>query len=144
MKIIVDKIDEYPRHALSKADIRLIFSTVPPVWVERIKVVRLSSSRSAASVALIAAPVETLTVASRGRSRPDALRCVLVELAAHALGFKQRTFQHLQSRHQSKVECLVAPLMDELLPQLSHKTQSMDRDNTAQPALFPDHSRAVP
>jgi hypothetical protein len=29
MKIIVDKIDEYPRHALSKADIRLILSAVP-------------------------------------------------------------------------------------------------------------------
>jgi hypothetical protein len=44
-----------------------------------------------------------------------------VELASHALGFKHRTFQHLQVRYESKVEASVAPLMDELLPKLSQK-----------------------
>lgn len=118
MKIIVDKIDEYPRHAFNKADVRLILASVPPAWTEHVKVVRLSSSRSATSVAMFAQSVETLTIATRGHTKARALHWVLVELAAHALGFKHRSFQRLQSRHHAQVERLVAPLMDELLPQL--------------------------
>jgi hypothetical protein len=131
MKIIMDKIDEDPRHAISKADIRLILSSLPPAWTEQIKVVRLSSSRSAASVALFAYSVETLTIASRGHTKESTLHSVLVELAAHALGFKHRTFQHLQSRYRAKVESLVVPLMDVLLPQLSHRTESVSHDDAA-------------
>jgi len=131
MKIIVDKIDEYPGHAISRSDVRLILSSVPPAWSEHIKVVRLSSSRSAASVALYAQSVETLTIASRGHTKASALHCVLAELAAHALGFKQRTFQHLQTRYQAKVESLVAPLMAELLPQLSRKIALVSHDDVA-------------
>jgi len=119
MKIIVDKIDEHPGHALSRADVRLILSTVPVAWSEHIKVVRLSSSRSAASVALYAHSVKTLTIASRDRTPGTTLHCLLAELVAHALGFKHRTFQHLQARYHARVESLVAPLMDELLPRLS-------------------------
>lgn len=121
MKIIVDKIDEYPGHAFSRADIRVILSAVPAEWSEHIKAVRLSSSRSATSVALYAhlSSGDALTIASRDHTTESALHCVLAELAAHALGFKHRTFQHLQTRHQAQVESLVAPLMAELLPQLS-------------------------
>ena len=122
MKIIVDKIDELPRHALSRADIQLILSSVPPTWKENVKVVRLSASRSAASVALYAP--ETLTIASRGHTKESTLHCVLAELAAHALGFKRRTFQHLQARYESQVEALVVPLMNHLLPQLSKRIKS--------------------
>ena len=130
MKIIVDKIDKYPRHAICQADVRLILSSVPPVWTENVKVVRLSASRSAASLALYNRPDETLTIASRGYTKEDTLHRVLVELAAHALGFKQRTFQHLQTRYESKVESLVTPLMAELLPQLSQKKRLVSDEAT--------------
>jgi hypothetical protein len=111
----------------------LILSAVPSSWSEHVKVVRLSSSRSAASVALYAhsASGDALTIASRGRTKERALHCVLAELAAHALGFKHRTFQHLQARYQAKVESLVAPLMDELLPQLSHKVTLVSHEDVA-------------
>jgi hypothetical protein len=123
MKIVADKTDEYPGHAISRADVRLIFSSVPAAWSEHVKVVRLSSSRSAASVALYAhsGSGDTLTIASRGQTKESALHSVLSELAAHGLGFKHRTFEHLQARYQSQVESLVGPLMAELLPQLSRK-----------------------
>jgi hypothetical protein len=121
MKIIADKIDEHPGHAISCAGVRLIISAVPAAWSEHLKVVRLSSSRSAASVALYAhsSSGDTLTIASRGHTAESTLHAVLAELAAHALGFKHRTFQHLQARYQAQVEGLVAPLMAELLPQIS-------------------------
>jgi len=122
MKIIADKIDAYPKHALTRADVRMILSSVPPTWAEHVKVVHLSASRSAASLVLYAHADETLTVASRGYTKERAVHSVLSELAAHALGFKRRTFQHLQSRYQSQVESLVAPLMAEILPQLTRKT----------------------
>lgn len=127
MKIIVDKVDEPPRHTFSRADVHLILSAVPPAWRENVKVVRLSASRTAASVALYARSGGTLTIAARGQTKGGALRHVLVELAAHALGFKQRTFQRLQARYASRVETLVAPLMGELLPQLSPTRTSMKR-----------------
>jgi hypothetical protein len=122
MKIVADKIDDHLKHALTRADVRLILSSVPPAWSEHVKVVRLSASRSAASLALYAHSVETLTIASRGFTKERAVNSVLSELAAHALGFKRRTFQHLQSRYQHQVESLVTPLMAEILPQLSRKT----------------------
>jgi len=131
MKILADKIDEYPRHALSRADVRLILTSVPPAWSEHVKVVRLSASRSAASVALYTHSGETLTIASRGCTKERALYAVLAELAAHALGFKRRTFQHLQSRYQHQVESLVTPLMAELSPQLSRKTTLVSYDPVA-------------
>ena len=133
MKIIADKIDEYPGHAISRADVRLILSSVPVAWSEHVKVVRLSSSRSATSVALYAhsSSGDTLTIASRGHTKGSALHSVLGELAAHALGFKHRTFQHLQARYKAQVESLVAPLMDELLPQLSRKLASVSHDDVA-------------
>jgi hypothetical protein len=71
-----------------------------------------------------------LTIASRGHTKAGTLHRVLVELAAHALGFKQRTFQPLQARYESRVETLVAPLMDALLPQLSQKQVLMKEDQT--------------
>ena len=133
MKIIVDRIDEHPGHAISRADVRVVLSSVPAEWSEHLKVVRLSSSRSAASMALYAhvSSGDTLTIASRGHTKEKALRCMLAEMAAHALGFKHRTFQHLQARYQTQVESLVAPLMAELLPQLSRKTVSMSHDAAA-------------
>ncbi len=121
MKIIVDKIDEYPRHAISRADIHLILSSVPSAWTENVKIVRLSASRSATAVALYARSVEKLTIASRGHTKEETLRLVLAALAAHALGFKRRTFQHLQARHVSQVDSLIAPLVREILPQISQK-----------------------
>jgi len=133
MKIIADKIDEYPGHAISRADVRLIFASVPAAWSAHVKLVRLSSSRSAASVALYAhsSSGDTLTIASRGHTKEGALHSVLVEMAAHALGFKHRTFQHLQTRHHAKVESVVAPLMAELLPRLSRKIVSVSHDDVA-------------
>jgi hypothetical protein len=82
-------------------------------------------------VALFAHSVDTLTIASRGHTKESTLHRVLGELAAHALGFNHRTFQHLQSRYQAKVESLIAPLMDELLPQLSQKIPSVSHDDPA-------------
>ncbi|MBI3868767.1 MAG: hypothetical protein HY299_09570 [Verrucomicrobia bacterium] len=125
MKIVADKIDEYPRHALTRADVRLIFTAVPAAWSEGVKTVRLSASRSAAAVALYAGPVETFTIASRGCTKEQALHAVLAELAAHALGFKRRTFQHLQARYEAQVETLVAPLMRALLPQLARTIEPL-------------------
>lgn len=118
MKIIVDKAEGYPPHALSRADVRVIFSCVPPAWAELVKVVRLSASRSATSPVTYASFGETLTIASRGQTKDNALHHILTELAAHALGFKQRTFQALQARHKAEVQRAVEQLVDEVWPQI--------------------------
>jgi hypothetical protein len=133
MKVITDKIDKEPGHAISRADVRLIVSAVPTEWTEQIRVVRLSASLSAIGVALYAhsSSGDVLTISSRGHTKEIVLRCVLSELVTHALGFKTGTFQHLQARHHAQVERLIAPLMAELLPQLSQKIVSVSPDDVA-------------
>ena len=126
MKIILDKIKVYPAHALCRPDVRLILSSVPVAWTEGIELVRLSASR-ASSVALYSHYDKTFTISSRGHSKEETLHLVLSELAAHALGFKRRTFGRLQARYQSQVESLVVPMVVELLPKLSQKKIWLDQ-----------------
>jgi hypothetical protein len=120
MKILLDKVTAYPPHAICPEDVRMILASVPAAWAEGIEIVRLSASRHT-HVALYSWPDKKLTISSRGHTKEDTLHLVLAELAAHGLGFKRRTFQHLQARYKPEIESLAAPLVQELLPKLSQK-----------------------
>ena len=122
MKIIVDKVTTPPLHCITAKDVRLVFSSIPETWSQLVSVVRLSSSLQS-NVALYNAPDKIFTISSRRHTKEQTLRLILQEMASHALGFKRRTFQTLQARHQSQVDALVAPLMDELLPKISNATR---------------------
>jgi len=117
MKVISDKIDAAPFHAISRGDVRLIFSAVPPSWSELVGTVRLSGSLKSWP-ALYNATDKIFTIASRGRTKEETVRLVIAELASHALGFRRRTFQHLQARYKSQVDALIEPILAELLPKL--------------------------
>jgi hypothetical protein len=121
MKIIIDKVMARPPHAICRADVRLIMSSMPAAWAEEVDVVRLSASL-VSKLALYNGTDKILTISSRGRTKKDTLHQMLAEVAAHAHGFKRRTFQHLQARYEPSVETFVAPLVDVLLPKLSPKT----------------------
>ena len=131
MRIIVDKVGVPPLHAISSKEVRLIFSSVPAKWSGLVEVVRLSGSRQSL-LALYNATDKIFTIASRGHSKEESLRLVLVELASHAMGFKRGTFQNLQARYKSQINALVAPLMAALLPQLSSKKELVDCRELAQ------------
>lgn len=126
MKIIMDKVTVYPPHAFCRSDVRLILSSVPAKWSELVAVVRLSASQES-HVARYNRFDKLFTIASRGWPKEDALRLVLGELAAHALGFKQRMFGRMPARYQSQVEHMVAPLVEDLLPKLSQKKIWLDK-----------------
>ena len=110
VKIIVDKIDAPPGHALSKRDVQEIIARLPLNWRAILRCVHISASRSATAPVLYDGSEMKLTVAGRGRTWDDTLHRFLVELAAHALGFKHRTFLHLQSRYAAEVEGAVGPI----------------------------------
>lgn len=127
MKIIVDKIDALPGHALTKRDVQEIVAKLPANWRAILRSVHISASRSAAAPVLYDGREMRLTVASRGRKWDGVLHLFLVELAAHALGFKQRTFIHLLGRYAAEVDKAVAPVYAELHPILTEARRHVSR-----------------
>ena|SRR5688572_5978160 len=129
MKVIEDKVTIYPPHSLCKADIPVILSLLPAEWTAGIQTVRLSSSHGE-NPHIIASfhPADgSLMIKSRGFTKDRVLRALLTELAGHALGVVFRSYRRLQKRDEARIERLVAPLVDEILPQLSRKKVWLDR-----------------
>ena len=69
----------------------------------------------------------SLLVKSRGFSKERVLSALLTELAGHALGLTFRSARRLQKRDESRVQRLIAPLIEEILPQLSQKKIWLDK-----------------
>ena len=126
MKIILEKVTVYPPHAIGRADVRLILSSLPAAWTENIRLVRLSASRSS-HVALFFRHGGKLSISSRGFSKKQTLELILMELAARARGFKSRTFQNLPECYESEIRNLVTPLVEELLPKLLQEKIWLDQ-----------------
>ncbi len=66
-------------------------------------------------------------VKSRGFSKERVLRALLTELAGHALGLTFRSYRRLQKRDESRIQRLIGPLVEEILPQLSQKKVWLDK-----------------
>ena len=129
MKVIEDKVTVYPPHSVCKADIPLILSSLPAEWTAGIQTVRLSSSHgeNPTVIAFFHPPDGSLLIKSRGFTKERVLRALLTELAGHAVGVVFRTYRRLQKRDESRIERLIAPLAEEILPQLSQKKVWLDR-----------------
>ena len=129
MKVIEDKVTVYPPHAICKADVPIIFSALPADWTAGIQSVRLSSSHgeNPTVIAFFHPPDGTLMIKSRGFTKERVLRALLTELAGHALGVVFRTYRRLQKRDESRVGRVIAPLVQEILPQLSQKKVWLDK-----------------
>jgi len=123
VKIHADKIEEGPRHALSKRDVRLIFETVPPDWTREINEVRIANSLEWHSRTFFSRYLGRLTIYSRNRTKEQALAAVLSELAAISL----RLNLGLKSRPKAvrnRLEKMTAPFMQQLLPLVGSPQQS--------------------
>ena len=129
MKVIEDKVTVYPPHSLCKADIPVILSSLPAEWTAGIQTVRLSSSHgeNPTVIAFFHPPDGSLLIKSRGFAKERVLRALLTELAGHAVGVVFRTYRRLQKCDESRIERLVGPLVDEILPQLSRKKVWLDK-----------------
>lgn len=129
MKVIEDKVTAYPPHSLRKADVPVILSSLPAEWTAGIRTVRLSSSHgeNPTVIAFFHPPDGSLLIKSRGFAKERVLRALLTELAGHAVGVVFRSYRRLQKRDESRIERLVAPLVEEILPQLSRKKVWLDK-----------------
>jgi hypothetical protein len=128
MKVIEDKVTVYPPHAICKADVQVIFSALPPEWTAGVQTVRLCAAQkeNPTIIAFFHPPDGSLVVKSRGISKERVLNGLLTELAGHVLGLKFRSYRRLQARDESRVQRLIAPLVEEILPQLSRKKVWLD------------------
>jgi hypothetical protein len=129
MKVVEDKVTVYPPHAICKADIPVVLSTLPTEWTAEIKTVRLCSSHgeNPQLIAWFFPSTGLLNVKSRGISKERTLQAILIELSGHALGVKFLNFRRLQKRDEARVHRLIAPLVKEILPQLSQKKVWLDK-----------------
>jgi hypothetical protein len=129
MKVIEDKVTIYPPHAISKADVPVILSSLPPEWTASIQTVRLSASlgENPTIIAFFHPRDGSLLVKSRGFTKERVLRGILTELAGHALGVVFRSYRRLQKRDEPRVQRAIAPLVEEILPQLSQKKVWLDK-----------------
>ena len=127
MKVIEDKVTVYPPHAICRADVRAILSAPPPEWVAEIEIVRLSAANSHPHVAFYSRFNHTLTIKSRGRTKEDTLRHIYTELAVHGLDLQFRRWHRLQACDVSRVERIIVPFVEQLLPLLSRKKVWLDR-----------------
>jgi hypothetical protein len=129
MRVIEDKVTVYPPHSICRADIPVILSSLPAEWTAGIQTVRLSASHgeNPTVIAFLHPPDGSLLIKSRGFTKERVLRALLTELASHAVGVAFRPYRRLQKRDKSRIEPLIAPLVDEILPQLSCKKVWLDR-----------------
>lgn len=119
MRIIEDKLNEYPPHRISRADIKRIFAVVPEEWIFDVEVVRLAGGNPHPNVAVFNAFAKTLTIKSRGRSTEETVRCILRELAGKSLGTEFVKGHKFQTRDIPNVNRVVEPLLSEILPLIS-------------------------
>ena len=128
MKVIEDKVKVYPPHAICKADVPVILSSLPPEWTAGIETVRLSASfgENPTVIASLNPYDSSLLVKSRGFAKERVLRAILTELAGHAFEVVFLSYRRLQKRDESRVKKAIAPLVEEILPQLSRKNVWLD------------------
>ncbi len=129
MKIIEDKVTVYPPNAICKADVPVVLSSLPPEWSSGIQTVRLSASlgENPTIIAFFHPPDGSLLVKSRGFPKERVLHGILTELAGHALGVAFRSDRRLQKRDEARVHRAIAPLVEEISPQLSQKKVWLDK-----------------
>jgi len=127
MKIIEDKVKLYPPHAICREDVPKILSAVPQEWVADIKIVRLSAANPHPHVAAYNPFDYTLTIKSRCLTKERTLHRIFTEVAVHGMGITVRWGKKLQARDVSRVENVVAPLVDQVLPLLSQRKVWLDR-----------------
>lgn len=129
MKFIEDKVTVYPPHSICKADIPVILSSLPAEWTSGIKTLRLSSSygENPTVIAFFHPLDRSLLIKSRGFTKERVLHALLTEPAGHAVGVVFRGYRRLQKRHESRLDRLVAPMVEGILPQLSQKKVWLER-----------------
>jgi len=127
VKIIEDKVTVYPPHAICKADVPEIFSSLPAEWAEGIETVRLCAAQKYTQAKVHYSEWDqTLTITSRGLSKEQTLRAILTELAGKAFGVKLARFRKIQERDAARVRRAIAPLVEDILPRLSRKKVWLD------------------
>src|SRR5258708_36498035 len=109
MKIIVDKLEAWPPHALSIEDVKAIMRVIPAEWSRYIHVVHLKAtlpehSRFARPVIL---SIFRLNICSRGLTKEAAQRDVLRELAVHGVSMTRRMVHRLSKADSRIIGALI-------------------------------------
>jgi len=126
MKVIEDKVAVYPPHAISKADIPIILSSLPPTWTDGIETIKLSAFQRPRWIACYFDYNHTLTICSRGFTKWRTIQAILMELGAHGLGLQYQRQHRLQQRDVERLLRVIAPFVEQIVPQLSQKKVWLD------------------
>jgi len=117
MKIHADKIDDGPRHGLSKGEVRLILAAVPAEWVAGLNEVRLANGPGPR--AYMFHSEGRLTIYSRGATERQILREVLSALAAPFLNITNVVARSPSGPEQRRLDRFIQPILNQLLTELA-------------------------
>lgn len=115
MRINVDPTLTVPAHALSDAQILRVLSVVPIEWRGPIKSVRLSNAFRSGPAAKYSFVSHRLTVHSRGRTKRDVIRDILMELLLHYTMTHPTPLSRLAESQRKRLNREVEPLLEKAL-----------------------------
>ncbi len=115
MKIIFDKLDNPPRHALNRQEAKMLFGLIAKEWKLKLSAVYFKAtlpynSRFERPV-IYSSLGERLNVCSRGLSRKQACQEILRELAIRALHIQIRMVHRLSHTELKRVDEIIAPFL---------------------------------
>lgn len=115
MKIIFDKLNNPPPHALNREQIKMLFGLLPTEWKIKVSTVHFKATlpdNSRFERPVIYSSLNwRLNVCSRGLSQRQACREILRELTIHALHIQTRMIQRLSALELKSVDEIIALLL---------------------------------
>jgi hypothetical protein len=124
MRIIVDKVDAPPPHALNRRDVKALLSVLPKDWDFPLPIVHLRATLAPHFDAnhpvrydYLAGP--KLSICSRGLSLQTVYRHVLRELAIQGLHKSTRYGHQLSQSEMEEIDKFIQPLLEQMEMSLS-------------------------
>ena len=116
MKIIVDKLDAPPPHALNREEVRNLFDIVPREWRTRYNAVHLKATfrDNTHYYQIVSAHGSQLNICSRGMPVREVYRHLLRALAVRELNHYSYLVRHLSRLEMAELDSLIAPYLQRL------------------------------
>ncbi len=129
MKLVIDKVEGLPKHALTKHEFRFLFSSLPDDWTAKLQGMEVHLCNELPSTVSFPRPViysdvsHRLNISSRGLAKQGAAREILREFALIVYGTRTRKGHRLDDQEIRRLDQLIEP----------HLKMAMSKIDTVQP-----------
>ena len=124
MKIIIDKVENPPPHALTRRDVKAVLSVIPKDWDFSLPIVHLKATlpEKTCPVRYDFLKGPKLTICSRGMTPQTVYRDILRELAIEGLRKSTRYGHRLSETELEELDRLIQPFLNQIETAQSEQT----------------------